>query len=639
MISSVIPTFAASKPHIISILEDDLGWYDSGIHNPTAAAWSGNITALAKQGIILTNHYSHWHCSPSRRSFLTGRLPIHHGEQLSGDNTDDIDLRMTWVSDKLQQAGYKAHMFGKWHTGFRSMHHLPTGNGFSSAVGSFQTGGNYQGPKHTMRWQNDHPIWADSQITDEPASCNTSYYNNIESKETWTCKTSNFLLKTELPCGSAITKKNTSTAMECCGACSNQVGCTHWVYDPDSTKLGTCHIKSGDADCAKTKKGATSGLTSQTGASCANEYSTDLWGQMALQALSEHDPHADGPIYIHLCFQAVHSPYDPVPDWSGNTYEGMLWRADLYVGQLVTLLKNKGMYDNTLIVYSADNGGVNLGNNYPLRGEKHSNWEGGMKVASFVSGGLIPQKLRGTSNGVNMHLVDWYATFAKLAGVDPTDNPPEPPLPVDPSQPLKNIYGNKSFPAVDGVDVWPMLMDPSSYSIDAAHKYLVLSKEVVIAGKYKLLVSQPHFKSQELGWKQPDGTWRKPNATEQVSCMTQDVAPHVSALPVPGTPGALPCLFDLRSDPGEHHDLAADNVQLVHELWKTLNNTILTQRDCNGWSYKGTSAVIPGPVQPDGTTSCSSPEKLGNCNKTCANNKWKSYGSNKGPICGVPGCS
>ena len=48
----------------------------------------------------------------------------------------------------------------------------------------------------------------------------------------------------------------------------------------------------------------------------------------------------------------------------------MLWRADVYVGQLVALLKQKGMWNDTLIVYSADNGGVGDGINYPLRGEK-----------------------------------------------------------------------------------------------------------------------------------------------------------------------------------------------------------------------------------------------------------------------------
>ena len=52
------------------------------------------------------NHHTHWHCSPTRRSFLSGRLPIHHGEQLSGDATDDIDLRQELLPAKLQRAGY-----------------------------------------------------------------------------------------------------------------------------------------------------------------------------------------------------------------------------------------------------------------------------------------------------------------------------------------------------------------------------------------------------------------------------------------------------------------------------------------------------------------------------------------------------
>ena len=77
---------ATMPPHIISILQDDLGFFDSGVHNPISEQWTQNITSLAKQGVVLNYHYSHWHCSPSRRSFLTGRLPIHHGEQLSSNS-------------------------------------------------------------------------------------------------------------------------------------------------------------------------------------------------------------------------------------------------------------------------------------------------------------------------------------------------------------------------------------------------------------------------------------------------------------------------------------------------------------------------------------------------------------------------
>merc|ERR1719253_695967 len=56
---------------------------------------------MAKEGIVLTHHYTHWHCSPTRRSFLTGRLPIHHGEKLSSIS-DEIDLRWTTIAQKLK---------------------------------------------------------------------------------------------------------------------------------------------------------------------------------------------------------------------------------------------------------------------------------------------------------------------------------------------------------------------------------------------------------------------------------------------------------------------------------------------------------------------------------------------------------
>ena len=72
----------------------------------------------------------------------------------------------------------------------------------------------------------------------------------------------------------------------------------------------------------------------------------------------------------------------------------------------------------------------------------------------------------------------------------------------------------------------------------------------------------------------------------------------------------------------------------VHSLWKILNDTILGMRDCQGWTTKH----IPGPMQPDGETSCSPPGLLGVCDEACAAAKWDAYGGKDGPICGVPGC-
>lgn len=274
-----------SRPHVISILQDDLGFADTGIHGGdggAAAVYTQNITALARQGIALTHHYVHWHCSPTRRTFLSGRLPIHHGEQLSGVDTDDMDLRWTWLPAKLQAAGYRTHGFGKMHTGFKSTKHLWHNRGFTSAVGSLLTGGDYYNAKYSagVRWQNDHPLMG-------PAGGDTAF---------------------EAP----------------------------------------------PPDCTAQAKHPGNG-------SCVNEYSTALWGQMAIQAVVEHS--LPDPLYIHLCFQAVHEPYDAPPGKSatGVVYHDMLWDADVYVGKLVAALKARQMWENLLVIYSADNGGTGDG--------------------------------------------------------------------------------------------------------------------------------------------------------------------------------------------------------------------------------------------------------------------------------------
>ena len=85
-------------PNIVFILQDDLGLYDVAFTTTSPShqsqVISGNLTQLAKEGVVLKQHYVHWHCSPTRRSLLTGRLPVHHSEMLSNIDTDDIDVRI-----------------------------------------------------------------------------------------------------------------------------------------------------------------------------------------------------------------------------------------------------------------------------------------------------------------------------------------------------------------------------------------------------------------------------------------------------------------------------------------------------------------------------------------------------------------
>ncbi len=96
----------------------------------------------------------------------------------------------------------------------------------------------------------------------------------------------------------------------------------------------------------------------------------------------------------------------------------------------------------------------------------------------------------------------------------------------------RNIYGEHSYPPLDGTNLWPILSQPSKYpAVDAAHPNgLVLTKEVLISGQYKLLVSQPSFKTQNNGWRQPDGQWVQPLPNQTIQCMKQDAPPSTGSV-------------------------------------------------------------------------------------------------------------
>eukprot|EP00054_Salpingoeca_dolichothecata_P026650 m.191866 g.191866 ORF g.191866 m.191866 type:complete len:326 (-) comp25724_c0_seq10:103-1080(-) len=117
-----------------------------------------------------------------------------------------------------------------------------------------------------------------------------------------------------------------------------------------------------------------------------------------------------------------------------------VWDSEL--GNITQLLKDEGQYENTLIIMTADNGGpLPSANNYPLRGGKFENWEGGVRTVAAVGGGFLPQKMRGTTNNGYIHIADWYATVCFLAGVDPTD------------QKAKAA----GLPPIDSLNMWPLV--------------------------------------------------------------------------------------------------------------------------------------------------------------------------------------
>ncbi|XP_006815728.1 arylsulfatase B-like [Saccoglossus kowalevskii] len=157
------------------------------------------------------------------------------------------------------------------------------------------------------------------------------------------------------------------------------------------------------------------------------EYSTDLYSKEARTIIANHN--ADKPMFMYLAFQAAHVPlqapdsyidmYSHITDPDRRVYAAMVTCMDDAIGSVVEQLKQSGLWNNTVLVVSTDNGGPHAsGNNWPLKGAKATLWEGGVRGVGFVTSPLLDYRVRGSSNHQLIHVTDWLPTFVSLAGGD-----------------------------------------------------------------------------------------------------------------------------------------------------------------------------------------------------------------------------
>jgi len=103
-------------------------------------------------------------------------------------------------------------------------------------------------------------------------------------------------------------------------------------------------------------------------------------------------------------------------------YQSMVAAQNDVIGNVTAALKASGIWENAIALFTSDNGepsynAAHTANNYPLRGSKLSDWEGGVRVSAFVAGGWVPQAQAGTKRHGLIGIADWLGTFAELAGV------------------------------------------------------------------------------------------------------------------------------------------------------------------------------------------------------------------------------
>jgi len=248
-------------------------------------------------------------------------------------------------------------------------------------------------------------------------------------------------------------------------------------------------------------------------------YSTALIGKHAAQFARDHAGRK--PFFLYVPFNAVHDPYQPprgggrdYSDLQGNRrkYAAMLTATDQAIGEVVDSVESAGVRSNTLFIFSSDNGGPSPGritDNGNYRGGKRELYEGGVRVAAFATwDGQIPA---GTTNNEPMHIVDWRPTLQKLCGADPGGDLP-----------------------MDGLDVWPTLVQSAPSPHDAILLNSAPREAAVRAGDWKLIV------------RSGVGVRATRRNVETVQ------------------------LFDLRNDPYEKSNLATERPEKVQELQEIL---------------------------------------------------------------------
>lgn len=282
-------------------------------------------------------------------------------------------------------------------------------------------------------------------------------------------------------------------------------------------------------------------------------YSMDFYMDEARRILDAHDP--SEPLFLYFAHQEQHVPLQmpPEPEFAQNcayvnktdaaqpqrlTLCSMMNRLDKAIGVFVDMLKAKGMWDDTILWVTTDNGGMchfgpvaveaSFGSNHPLRAGKATLFEGGVRAVSFVAGGRVPAAAAGSVRHGLMQHVDVAATLAALGGAD--------------------LNGGGLLP-VDGINAWDVVISGA----ESAREEVVLnidnstSFHALIQGDRKLIVGKQLY---DGWWSNGPYTHTKPNATQKAVTIDGDKV----------------WLFDLSTDPEERKNLALEQPEVVHKM-------------------------------------------------------------------------
>ena len=362
---------------------DDMGIGDCRAYNKGSKVYMPNLEKLAREGVRFTDaHAPAAVCAPTRYSILTGNYPWRgrnpNGTWLFNMPSQVLPGQQT-IGQLLKKAGYQTAFLGKVHLG---------GKVFSKSTGK---------PKLSMK-DGFQDFDFSRKVENSPASLGFDY-------------------SYELPQG---IQGSPYIALENGMLVGDELNLREW-------KIG----RYGNSVIEADGFGAPDWDSSNVG---------PVLTEKAISFISKHFARnqANGirePFFMHYCSQSCHVPHTPPEQLDGEKVKGvspdahldMIVEADVTLGKIINRLKSAGEFENTLIIFTSDNGGLSRvssgryrsdhNSNEGFRGSKAQVYEGGHRVpfiARWGNGNKNSPIPAGSQSDALIGLQDIYATFAEL---------------------------------------------------------------------------------------------------------------------------------------------------------------------------------------------------------------------------------
>ena len=345
------------RPNIVAIMGDDIGWFNIGAyHRGIMAGRTPNLDQLASEGMMFTDYYAEASCTAGRANFITGELPIRTGLTTVGQAGSPIGMpdEAPTIATVLKSMGYTTGQFGKNHLGDRNPF-LPTVHGFDEFFGYLYHLDGMEDPCHR-----NYP----------PALKATVGPRNM--LHTWATDKDD---PTEQPRWGKVGKQRIEDAGELCPKRMETV-------DDEILANALKFLDKARQD-----------------------------GKPFFLWLNPTRMH----VYTHLSekYEAMRTPEN---GWTIE--EAGMAQLDDIVGSVMKYLKDNGLENNTILIFTTDNGAENFtwpdGGQTPFAGGKGTALEGGFRAPAIIRWpGKVPAGK--VENGI-MSGLDWFPTFVAAAG-------------------------------------------------------------------------------------------------------------------------------------------------------------------------------------------------------------------------------